>query len=185
MSGRHLIDAYLARLEASLPADIVDELADGLLETYEHHCGLGLGSEAAAEAALADFGTTEEICAAYVALAPGRRMARMLLATGPIFGACWATVLLTTTHIPVLARPVMGAALLCAIALLIRAAFGTYRKGRHAAVFAGGVLVLLDGALILTVMLSVSALTWLTGTAILASSARICFTAGQWSRLVA
>lgn len=38
MAGHHqLIDAYLDEMADRLPVDAVDELTDGLLETWNHH----------------------------------------------------------------------------------------------------------------------------------------------------
>jgi hypothetical protein len=42
MPGSRLIDDYLAELSADLPARIVEELADGLDETYRRYLGQGL-----------------------------------------------------------------------------------------------------------------------------------------------
>ncbi len=41
MASHQLIDAYLAALARRLPADTVDELADGLTETWQHHLDAG------------------------------------------------------------------------------------------------------------------------------------------------
>ncbi|MCI0690300.1 MAG: hypothetical protein L0Y54_24135, partial [Sporichthyaceae bacterium] len=95
MASHQLIDAYLAELGARLPADTIDELADGLTETWQHHLRLGINPDQAARAAIAEFGTTQQINDAFVASAPGRRTARMLLATGPLAGICWGTSLIT------------------------------------------------------------------------------------------
>ena len=43
-----VIRGYLAGLAARLPASVVEELADGLTETYRFHLSRGLASEAAA-----------------------------------------------------------------------------------------------------------------------------------------
>ena len=51
MPGTSLIDSYLVALSADLPEAIVDELADGLDETYRYHLGQGLDPDAAARAA--------------------------------------------------------------------------------------------------------------------------------------
>ena len=37
MASHQLIDAYLGSVAPRLPADTVDELADGLTETYRRH----------------------------------------------------------------------------------------------------------------------------------------------------
>ena len=70
---------------------MVEELADGLGETYRRHLGLGLGPEAAAQAAVAEFGEPELIAAELARAHPARR----LLAIGPLVGSCWAAALLT------------------------------------------------------------------------------------------
>jgi hypothetical protein len=44
MSGPGLIPGYLDALSRQLPGPVVDELADGLDETYRRHLGLGLTS---------------------------------------------------------------------------------------------------------------------------------------------
>src|SRR5690348_7361163 len=115
MAGHHLIDDHLAALGTSLPADTVDELADGLTETWQHHLATGLTPTEAAHAAIAEFGTPEQITRAFVAQAPGRRTARLLLATGPIIGASWAASLVIahawTWPVPAAAKALTGLAL--------------------------------------------------------------------------
>lgn len=49
--GHPLIEAFLADLRRRLPDDVVDELTDGLTETYERHRVGGLAEAAAADAA--------------------------------------------------------------------------------------------------------------------------------------
>ena len=88
MASHHLIDAYLATLARQLPADAVDELADGLAETYQHHRSTGLEPDIAARNSIAEFGTPDLVTEAFVRHAPGRRAALMLLGTGPIIGLC-------------------------------------------------------------------------------------------------
>ena len=41
MPGNTLISSYLAGLRRQLPADLADEAAGGLAETYEHHLARG------------------------------------------------------------------------------------------------------------------------------------------------
>jgi hypothetical protein len=107
VAGHQLIDDHLSRLARRLPADTVDELADGLTETWQHHLAAGLHTDEAARAAIGEFGTPDQITAAFIAQAPGRRTARMLLATGPPIGLCWGASLVTaqvwTWPIPVAA----------------------------------------------------------------------------------
>jgi hypothetical protein len=94
MAGDQLIEDYLAQLARRLPGSAVDELADGLTETWQHHMAAGLSPAASAVAAVAEFGTPDQIVAAFVALAPGRHMATRLLTSGPLVGACWAAGLI-------------------------------------------------------------------------------------------
>jgi hypothetical protein len=56
MPGPGLISGYLAELSAELPASIVAELADGLEQTYARYLGQRLSPDAAARAAVAEFG---------------------------------------------------------------------------------------------------------------------------------
>jgi hypothetical protein len=94
MAEPSLIGAYLAELSAELPAPIVAEPADGLEETHLHYLGQGLDPDAAAGAALAEFGEPRVIVAAFARASPAPRAARRLLTTGPVVGACWATALI-------------------------------------------------------------------------------------------
>jgi hypothetical protein len=56
MPGPGLIEDYRAVLSAQLPASIAEELADGLAETYRSYLDQGLAPDAAAGAAVAEFG---------------------------------------------------------------------------------------------------------------------------------
>jgi len=95
-SEPRLIRGYLDTLAARLPASVTDELADGLTETYQFHRSRGLAPEAAAEAAVAEFGPAEEVAAGFTPVNPARRAARRLLGIGPVVGACWVAALLTS-----------------------------------------------------------------------------------------
>ena len=89
-----LIGDYLTDLSAQLPAPIVAELADGLDQTHQRHLGQGLSTDAAATAAVAEFGEPHVLIAAFTFASPARGAARRLLATGPLVGACWGTALI-------------------------------------------------------------------------------------------
>ena len=95
MASHALIEACLAELGRQLPGDVVDELADGLIETYERQLSRGATPRAAAESAIAEFGDATLIAAAFARHAPARRAALALLVTGPAVGACWGVTLLT------------------------------------------------------------------------------------------
>jgi hypothetical protein len=94
MSGPDLIEGYLRELAARLPAPIVAELRDGLLDTYEFHHGRGLSAEEAARVSVSEFGAPEIVAGAFIAAHPARRVARTLLLTGPVVGGSWACVLI-------------------------------------------------------------------------------------------
>src|SRR5258708_15487489 len=116
----------LAALPGRLPARIVEELAGGLEGPYRCYLGRGLGNEAAARAAIAEFGDPQVIAASFTAAGPARRAARRLLVAGPGAGLCWGTVLIATRAwtwpVPDAARGVLCAAPLLAVRLLARPA---------------------------------------------------------------
>jgi hypothetical protein len=144
MAGHELIRAHTAALARRLPAPVVDELADGLNETWHRHLAAGLAPAEAARAAIVEFGSPAQITDAFVAQAPGRRTALVLLATGPVAALSWGTTLVTSRawSWPVSrALPaVLGCVLLLAVAALLLAATSrhSYRRTRiaHPAVFA-------------------------------------------------
>ena len=76
MPGPGLITSYLDTLARQLPGPVVEELADGLEETYRRHLGLGLTPEAAAAAAVTEFGEPELVAAEFARAHPARRAAR-------------------------------------------------------------------------------------------------------------
>jgi hypothetical protein len=178
MASHQLIDAYLAGLARQLPADTVDELADGLIETWHHHLGDGLTADRAAQAAIAEFGGADRIADEFVAQAPGRRTARLLLLTGPLMGSCWGTSLIATKvwtwPIPTVLGVGYAAALLATVALLLWAATSrhSYRRTRLGGL-AALVLIALDAAMIGAVGVLAPTVIWLMAVAVAASVARI------------
>lgn len=180
MPTHHLIDAYLGSLHHRLPADVVDELADGLVETYEHYRDQGLAPDAAARAAIADFGSPDLVVAGFVQTAPGRRSARTLLFTGPLVGACWASALLTTQPWPppVLAVAHVAApiALFAVVVLLVVAWRGPYQRIRAAAFAASASLVIVDAVALVTLAVLALPFTGFVLCAATASTLRITLT---------
>ncbi|MFD8501285.1 permease prefix domain 1-containing protein [Streptomyces sp. NPDC059687] len=180
MSPHHLIDAYLGSLHHRLPADVVSELADGLVETYEHYRNQGLTPDTAARAAIADFGSPDLIVAGFAHTAPGRRIARTLLFTGPLVGACWAAALLTTQPWPPLilsvARVAAPTALFAIVGLLVVALRGPYRRIRAAAFAASAGLVIVDTAALITLTVLALPFTGFVLGAATASALRITLT---------
>jgi hypothetical protein len=126
MADNVLISDYLDDLARRLPSEVVAELADGLFETYEHGLVGGLDHDAAARAAIIEFGNVDQVASEFARRSGGRGVARTLLATGPAVGACWGVALMVgrswTWPIPAVAHVAFGACLLLVIALLVAAA---------------------------------------------------------------
>ena len=190
MAGHPVIVGYLQALARRLPADVVDELADGLEETYRAGLARGRHPDDAARAAVAEFGEPDVVIAGFVALAPGRRAARALLCWGPLVGSCWGLALVTgrawTWPLPNEARPAFGLVLLAVVAALVGAATG--QGGRRRARMALGAvlgLVGLVGALVIAALTLAPALTGFLAVAVLASAARLAFAVRVVPRLVA
>ena len=181
MASHQLIDAYLGSVAPRLPADTVDELADGLTETYRRHRQAGLDADTAARSAVREFGAPDLVVAAFVRQSAGRRTARALMFTGPLVGLCWAATL-AAGHawrwpVPVPVRIATAATLLTVIAALALAATArTWRRTRIAAL-AGLGLVALDATLVAAVVALRPGFVWPMVLAVPASLARLAFTA--------
>jgi hypothetical protein len=181
MARSRLIGDYLAELSAQLPAPIVAELADGLDQTHQRYLDQGLSGDAAATAALAEFGEPHVIIAAFTCGSPARSAARKLLATGPVIGACWGTALILnrawTWPVPVGAPALLGTALITVIGLLAAAAFGSrYRSASRAATAGCLGITALDATMIAVIMLAAPAIPWPIIVAMAASAARLTYT---------
>ena len=176
-----LISSYLAGLNRSLPADLTEELADGLAAAREQHQAAGLGADEAARAAVAEFGSARKLAEDFTRQAPGRRAARLLLASGPAVGACWGAALIATRAwtwpVPDAARLAVGAVLLLTIAVLAGAATSTrsYRRTRLA-VPGGIALIALDMTMTTAVLTIAPAVTWILAIGVVASLTRIGMT---------
>jgi hypothetical protein len=178
MSGPGLIAGYLDALAARLPGPVVEELADGLEQTYRHHLSLGLDAEAAAEAAVAEFGAPELVATEFARAHPARRAARQLLRTGPVVGSCWAVALVTgrawTWPIPMAAGVVPGLVLVTVVALLAVAARSTRYRSAGRAGAAGCIgIAALDTTMIIEVLVADPALGWAATAAMTASAIRL------------
>jgi hypothetical protein len=178
MSGPRVIGAYLAMLAAELPASIVEELADGLAETYQSYLRQGLAPGQAAESAVAEFGDPHVIAAGFARVNPARRGARRLLLTGPVVGGCWAAVLITgrawAWPVPLLGRIGFGLVLLTVIGLLATAALGTRYRAAARAGIAGCVgIAAIDTVAVTSVMLASPYVTPVMIGAMAGSTARI------------
>jgi hypothetical protein len=173
---------YLTALSAQLPATVVEELADGLGQTQQRYLSEGLTPDAAAGAAMAEFGEPQVIVAAFTRLSPARHAARRLLAAGPVVGGCWAAALIAgrawTWPVPGAARILFGVALIAVIGFLTAAAFGRrYRSARRAGAAACAGITALDTIMLITVMLAIPVLIWPVILAAAASAARLTFSA--------
>jgi hypothetical protein len=178
VASHELIDGYLADLSRRLPAEIIDELADGITETWQHHLAAGSTPAEAARLAVAEFGTPDQVNLAFAAQQPGRRIARLLLATGPLVGACWGASLITadvwTWPIPPAAAISFGLSLLAVVVTLLASATSrdNYRRARLGS-FGAFALVALDALMLIAVLLLAPALVWPMAVAIPISLARI------------
>lgn len=185
-----LITGYLTGLRRSLPARVADEAADGLIESYQQHLAAGAGDQQAAQAALADFGDLALVVGEYTRQAPGRRAARLLLATGPVTGACWAAALISsrawTWPVPPAARLAFGAMLLLTVPALLAAATSRHSYQRtRLAILASPVIVTLDAAAVAVALTAATARTPALLIAMAVSLGRIAFTARTLHRLAA
>jgi hypothetical protein len=182
MPEPRLIRSYLAVLAAQLPAPIVEELADGLTETHRSYLRQGLAPDRAAESAVAEFGEPRAIVAEFARVNPARRAARRMLGIGPVVGACWTVALITSRAgswpVPLLARILIGLALVTIIGLLAAAALSTrYRLAARAGIAGCIGIASLDAVLITGAALADASLTWVMMGAMVASTARIAFAA--------
>jgi hypothetical protein len=179
-SEPRLIRGYLEVLAAQLPGPIVEELTDGLTETYRSFRSRGLSADAAAEAAVAEFGSAEEILAGFARVNPARQAARRLLGLGPVVGGCWVAALVTSRVWPGPwpAELVLGLALASCIGLLAVAALGSrYRVAVYSGVAGCVGFAALDASLIVGVLVVAGFASWVTAIAMAFSSARIAFCA--------
>lgn len=181
MAGHILIDTHLAVLADRLPPAVVDELADGLIETWRTLVDSGLDPDAAAETAVIDFGDPDQIVAAFVAQAPGRRIALYLLLTAPLVAASWAATLLAarawTWPIPLSVAALLGVTLVAVIVALVTSASSrhSYRRTQLGAAGGAGVLTV-DVGMLTVVAIAGPAFVWPMAAAILASTVRIALT---------
>lgn len=78
MAEPRLIADYRSALSRRLPRPLVDEIADGLADTYQYYVAAGVPPDQAARTALAEFGDADTIAAAFAVDAPARHAARAL-----------------------------------------------------------------------------------------------------------
>ena len=183
-----LIDGYLAGLHRKAPRRPRRGGSRRPARDLRAPPRLGTGDQEAARAALAEFGDLAMVVGEFTRQAPGRRAARLLLATGPVAGCCWAAALIPgrawTWPVPATARLGFGAALLLAVLALLAAATSRHSYQRtRLAMLASPVILALDVTAVTAVMLAAPALTWALGVAVAVSLGRIAFTARTLPRL--
>ena len=181
--GEHpLLTHELALLARQLPTDVVDELADGLHQTYRHHLTRTRDPDLAATAAVAEFGDAHTLARAFTDESPGRRTSRVLLATGPLVGACWAVAFITgqawTWPVPGLARAGVAATLVATILVIARLALGRvrYRSLQTVAAAASALVLGIDATMILAVVTVAPTPTAPLGLAYTVSACRLVLT---------
>jgi hypothetical protein len=188
MAQPRLIADYLSQLAARLPAPIVEELADGLHETYLAERRAGLAPEDAAQRAVAEFGDPAALVAAFLVASPARRAGRALLLTGPFVGAAWATVLLTqhawNWPVPGWARAGFAAVLVSGVALVAVAAFAhRYRRAARSAAAASFAVLAIDLTMLSYVNAAGVLTTWPVLLAAPLSAGRSVFTLSRLPRI--
>jgi hypothetical protein len=192
MASHALIDAHLATLRRRrLPSGAVDELADGLIETYDQRLQDGLDPDRAAATAVTEFGTVDEISKAFGRHSPGHRAAVTLLTTGPIVGGCWVASFIawrswTWPHAGA-AAVIFAGGLVFTVALLeaARLFYRNYAKTRTASL--AGIIgaIGFDAAMLATITAVAPTFVWPIVFAASASLARIGFTIRALSAVLA
>lgn len=189
MADHDLIRSYLDELAQRLPAGAVEELADGLEETYQRHRRQGLSATDAARSAIAEFGQPRQVTTAFARQSAGHRTAIALLATAPVFALLWGTTLITTRawtwHIPPSAAAIYGTILLTVAATLLKVATSETPTTTRLAGPASLVLLMLDAAMLATIAAATPTLNWPMGLAVLASLTRVVLTGRNLPRLFA
>jgi hypothetical protein len=189
MADRDLIDSYLAELARRLPGEAVEELADGLEETFQHQLRLGLSPTDAAHTAIAEFGQPVLVTAAFAHESSGRRTAIALLVTAPVFAGLWGTTLISAHawnwQIPAAVTLAFGATLLAVAATLAIVARSNNPTTTRLAGPASAALVLLDLGMLTAVAVAAPAVTWAMALAIPASLIRVAMAGRNLPRVFA
>ncbi|HSR84294.1 MAG TPA: permease prefix domain 1-containing protein [Streptosporangiaceae bacterium] len=190
MADHGLIAAYRQDLLAQLPADLADEVTDGLTDAHERYLLRGLRPDQAAAAAIAEFGEPGTVAAAFRRACPVWRLARVLIATGPIVGGSWAAALVTARvwdwPVPIAARLVVGLVLAASVVMLATASLTHRYPSLVRAGIAGSLgIAALDVAVVTTAVLLGPDLRWLVVVAVCVSMARLTFVARTLCRYLA
>jgi hypothetical protein len=174
-----LITTQLHALRSRLPEQLYDEVADGLLETYQAQLESHPRRADAARAAVTEFGDVDTITRAVCRNSSWHHLSSVLLSTGPVLGGVWAVTLLSGPtwlfSVPDSIRICYGAALLTAVALLLSGRLETraYQKGLRQVLLASIVLVVLDLTMCFALLHSTVTIGGATAVALAASLARV------------
>lgn len=122
-----IIDRYLAALATRLPGSrrardaVLDELRDGLSELTARYTDNGHPPLAAAKAAVAEFGTVDQVAAAFageLVTRQARQIIAVLIVTGPLVGVWWLLLLAPVSPAGIPTLPLIGAAVLTGLLVL-------------------------------------------------------------------
>jgi hypothetical protein len=185
-----LIANYEAILRAELPVHLAEEVSDGLAEAYAKYIRVGQWPDAAAQSAVAEFGSARAVVTAFARASQANRTARALVITGPAVGMCWAATLITSQAwdwpVPNVARLILGGLLALSVLVLVTAVRARrYWTVRHSATAGSVGLVVLDASMIPAAAAYSPSLHWLAGIAILASTSRLFCTVRMLAHQVA
>lgn len=100
---------------------MLDELRDGLTEAAARHTDSGSPPRVAAEAAVGEFGTVDQVAAAFageLVTQQARHVVTALVVTGPLVGVWWVLLLAPTSPAGIPVLPLVGAAVLMGLLVL-------------------------------------------------------------------
>ncbi len=182
MAEHSLIRRYNDVLLAELPAQLAEEVADGLAEANAKYLRQGLSADDAALATVAEFGDARAVAYAFTRASPARRIARRLMVSGPVVGGCWAAALVTGRAwewpVPGAVRLLLGATLVASVIILLTAAHvRRYRAARNAGLAGCAGLVAIDLSAITAVLAAGPGIRWLVALAVCASVSRLILVA--------
>lgn len=187
MADHGLIAAYRHDLLARLPAELAEEVSDGLTDAQEEYMRRGLSRDQAAAAAIAEFGHPGTVAGAFRSASPVLRLARILVVTGPIVGGLWAAALITARawdwSIPIAAPVLVGLLLAASVVMLATASLTPrYQSLRRAGIAGCLGIAVLDVTVITTATLLAPDARWLVVIAICLSAVRLTFVLGGLRR---
>jgi len=184
-----LITDYHAALAAELPAELAEEVIDGLIEADAKYRQQGLNADSAARAAIREFGEPSVVAAEFTQAAPAKRIARRLMVTGPVVGVCWGAALIEARAwqwpVPGFIRVVLGAVLAGSVIVLLMAVLTRrYRRVHRACTLACIGLAAVDVLALTSVLVGAPSFGWLVGAAACVSAARLAFVARSFRRVL-